>query len=121
MIFRHLVLLAALVAALLFLAPVLADRARADEAVPRGLGHPNDGSHWYDNACCNMMDCEQVEEGAITRSATGYVIRYRTSRGFVASGFLRFGDKGIRHSRDGFEHGCATTQRVLCIYLPPET
>ena len=90
--------------------------------LPRGLGHPNDGSHWYDRACCDDRDCEQLEPGAVTRTATGLVILYRSSRGHVAKGFLRWGATGIRPAQDGKEHGCSYSDgRVPCIYLPPET
>lgn len=90
--------------------------------LPRGLGHPQDGSHWYDRACCDDRDCEQIEPGAITRTDAGLVILYRSSRGHVARGFIRWGATGIRPSQDGKEHGCSYPDgRVPCAYLPPET
>lgn len=65
-----------------------------------------------------MQDCEPVEAGAIRQTAEGYYIKYMTSRGFVAEGFLPHGSSGIRPSRDSREHACAIAQRVICIYIP---
>lgn len=64
-----------------------------------------------------MMDCEPVEPGAITQTEFGYYVKYRTSRGFVAEGLIPFNSNAVRPSRDEREHACATTQRVLCIYV----
>ena len=112
---RHLLVLAALVAAFVFLAPVI---VRADDPIPRGLGHPTDGfPHWYDGGCCSNKDCEPVEAGAIVETATGFRVKYRTSRGFIAEGFLPYGSTGIKQSKDGQEHACATQQLVICIYI----
>lgn len=96
----------------------LSSAASADEYIPRGLGHPDGATHWYDQGCCSMSDCEPVEPGAITQTPEGYRVRYLTSRGFVADGIVPYGSSAIRPSRDQYEHACATTQRVLCIYLP---
>lgn len=74
-------------------------------------------AHWYDPGCCDMRDCEPVEPGAIVQTPEGYMVRYLTSRGFVADGFLPHGHSSIRQSRDAQEHACATSQRVLCIYI----
>lgn len=106
--------LAALVAAFLLLAPL----AKADEVIPRGLGHPHEGGvHWYDGGCCSMADCEPVEPGAIVQTKDGYQVRYLTSRGKIATGFLPHGSSSIRQSRDAQEHACAPTDRVICIYI----
>jgi hypothetical protein len=86
--------------------------------LPRGLGHPAGAQHFYDNNCCSKRDCEPVEPGAIRQTTDGYVIRYLTSRGHVAEGFLRFGATGIRVSRDAKEHACSPQDKVICIYLP---
>lgn len=86
--------------------------------IPRGLGHPNGAAHWYHTGCCDSRDCEPVEPGAIREVEGGYQVRYMTSRGFVAEGFLPYGHSGIRPSRDAQEHACSTVQRVLCIYIP---
>lgn len=93
--------------------------ARAGEIIPRGLGHsqPN-AAHWYESGCCNRMDCEPVEAGAITATPDGYRVRYLTSRGFIADGVIPYGSSAIRPSRDAVEHACANPARVLCIYLP---
>jgi len=106
-----------LLAALIAL-PFLSFPTEAQEAIPRGLGHPPGAPHWYDRGCCDLRDCEPVEPGAIRQTDKGYYVRYLTSRGFVAEGFLPYGHTGIRPSRDGQEHACSTTQRILCIYLP---
>ena len=96
----------------------LTSTSKADEYIPRGLGHPTGATHWYDAGCCSREDCEAVEPGAITQTPEGYRVRYLTSRGFVADGIIPYGSSAIRPSRDQYEHACATTQRVLCIYLP---
>jgi hypothetical protein len=114
---RHLLAVAALVAAFVFLAPV----ASAD-GIPRGLGHDHEANGWYDSGCCSNEDCEPVEPGAVTRQPGGWKVYYMTSRGFIASGFLKDGDSGIRISKspnDIREHACASPSRVICIYLPP--
>lgn len=95
----------------------LTTAAEAQE-IPRGLGHGSNPVHWYDTGCCNLQDCEPVEPGAIRQTEQGYHVRYMTSRGFVAEGIVPYGSPAIRPSRDHQEHACATTQRVLCIYLP---
>ena len=106
---------AALVAAFVFLVPII---ARSDDPVPRGLGHPQGtADHWYDGGCCSLKDCEPVEPGAIVEEKTGFRVKYRTSRGFIAEGFLPYGSTGIKQSKDGQEHACATQQLVICIYI----
>lgn len=112
---RRLLAVAALVAAFVFLAPLI---ARAQGTMPRGLGHPDGPVHWYDPACCSMQDCEPVELGAIQRQDEGYYVEYLSSRGFVVRGFIPLESPSIRQSRDGREHACATAQVLLCIYLP---
>lgn len=112
---RRLFALAALVAAFVFLAPLL---VRAQDTIPRGLGHPDGPVHWYDPACCSMEDCEPVEPGAIRQVGEGYIVRYQSSRGFIVQGFIPNGSSAIHQSRDGREHACATAQLLLCIYLP---
>jgi len=92
--------------------------AIAEERIPRGLGHPGSGGHWYDTGCCSLSDCEPVESGAITMRADGYHVRYLTSRGFIAEGTVPYGSSSIRPSKDHREHACSTTARILCIYLP---
>ena len=110
--------LAALVAAFVFLAPVFAG---AQEGIPRGLGHPDGPTHWYDPSCCSMQDCEPVEPGAIRRMQEGYFVEYLSSRGFRVRGFVPYGSPAIKPSQDGREHVCATAQILLCIYLPLNT
>jgi hypothetical protein len=86
--------------------------------IPRGLGHPPGAEHWYDRQCCHDRDCEPVEPGAIRETKKGYVIRYMTSRGYVAEGFLPKNSSGVRQSQDGREHACAPQTKPVCIYLP---
>lgn len=106
--------MAVAIVAIMAVSPALAD------GIPRGLGHPaTDGAHWYDRSCCDTRDCEPVEAGAIMPEAGGFRVRYLTSDGVVAEGFLPFSSTGIRPSRDGLEHACAIGARVMCIYLPP--
>lgn len=112
---RYLLMLAALVAAFVLLAPLMAG---ADPSLPRGLGHPSGSIHWYDPSCCSMKDCEPVEPGAIRRVEGGYLVEFLSSRGWVVRGFLPLGSPAIHPSQDEREHACATAQRLLCIYLP---
>lgn len=104
-------------AALVLMLLGLATPAMAQDAIPQGLGHPNGAAHWYETGCCDKRDCEPVEFGAIVETPEGYSVKYLTSRGFVAEGFLKHGNSGIRPSRDKDQHACATTQRILCIYI----
>jgi hypothetical protein len=98
---------------------LVASPAFAD-GIPRGLGHPQNGeTHWYDMSCCSQKDCEPVEAGAIMPEPGGFRVRYLTSQGIVAEGFLPFSSTGIRPSKDGREHACAIGARAACIYLPP--
>lgn len=103
--------------ACLLMAVIIAAKAQADE-LPRGLGHPTGSNHWYDSGCCDKRDCEPVEPGALRRIEGGYAVRYLTSRGFIAEGTVMERTGGVRPSRDGREHACATSQRVLCVYVP---
>lgn len=112
---RRLIALAALVAAFVFLAPVL---ARSQQDIPRGLGHPDGPTHWYDSGCCSMQDCEPLEPGAVTEISGGYFVQYRSSRGFLVRGFIAYDSPNLRPSRDAREHACATAQLLLCLYLP---
>lgn len=106
---------AALALAVLLVMPA---PAAADDYLPRGLGHEAGAVHWYDPGCCSMRDCEPVEPGAIRQTEAGYAVRYLSSRGFLVEGLIPYGSSAVRPSRDEREHACATTQRVLCIYLP---
>jgi hypothetical protein len=121
---RFFVMLGAMIASaivcLLVVVVLASGYANAQETnIPRGLGHPQGGgAHWYDTGCCSMKDCEPVEPGAIVMTPEGYHVRYLTSRGWVAEGFIPHGSSAIRQSRDSQEHACAiTTERVLCIYI----
>lgn len=105
------------VACLMALLILMASQVRAEE-IPRGLGHTMGEEHWYDNSCCSRRDCEPVEFGAIRHTPEGYVIRYMTSRGYIAEGFLARNASGVRVSKDAQEHACAPQEKVVCIYLP---
>lgn len=110
--------IAALVAAFVFLAPLVPHAAD----VPRGLGHPQgDEPHWYDASCCAMKDCEPVEQGAIQRQDEGYYVEYLSSNGLLIRGFVPIDSPAIHQSRDGREHACSVGNTVLCIYLPLNT
>lgn len=89
----------------------------ADGYIPRGLGHPPGANHWYDMGCCSLSDCEPVEPGAIRLTANGYVVRYLTSRGFIAEGVIPQNSSSVRQSKDDREHACAMPSRVICIYI----
>lgn len=96
-------------------------QAMAQEAIPRGLGHPAGNlNHWYEPNCCSLADCEPVEEGAIVETKDGYLVRYLTSRGFIAQGLVPYGAPAIRVSKDHRNHACANGQgKILCIYIVP--
>lgn len=114
--------LIALALTILLIIIVLGRQQAYADGIPRGLGHDQNAKHWYDSGCCSQEDCEPVEPGAVMRQPGGWKVYYLTSRGFIADGFLPDGDSGIRYSKspdDIREHACATSQRVICIYLPP--
>ena len=109
------------VVAILAILAIMATPA-LDDGIPRGLGHPQAGeTHFYDMSCCNQTDCEPVEPGALIRTPEGLRIRYMTSGGVLAEGFLPWGSTGIRPSKDGREHACAIGSRAACAYFPPES
>ncbi|MEY5061105.1 MAG: hypothetical protein RIS45_1026 [Planctomycetota bacterium] len=86
--------------------------------LPRGLGHPKPGEFDpYAKDCCHGQHCEPVESGAIVEVPGGYQVTYLASRGFVADGFIPYGDPGILQSFNRQEHACATAQGVKCIYI----
>ena len=119
-VLRHIILLMAALAAII-ISGVLTSMSRSQEAIPRGLGHPpGDLNHWYESNCCSKADCEPVEEGAIVETKDGYLVRYLTSRGFIAQGLVPYGAPAIRVSKDHRNHACANAQgKILCIYIVP--
>lgn len=119
-ILRHVILVMAALGAII-IAGILTSMARAEEPIPRGLGHPpGDLNHWYESNCCSKADCEPVTEGAIVETAEGYRVRYLTSRDFIAEGIVPHGSPAIRVSKDHRNHACANAQgKILCIYIVP--
>ncbi len=117
---RHIILVMAALAAII-ISGVLTPMSRGEEIIPRGLGHPQgDLDHWYESNCCSKADCEPVTEGAIVEIEGGYRVRYLTSRGFIAEGFVPYGAPAIRVSKDHRNHACANAQgKILCIYIVP--
>ena len=117
---RHLAVLGFLIGSMMFcmvaMGIILATGAMPQD-IPKGLGHPQGADHWYDTSCCSKRDCEPVEPGAIMWTPEGYQIRYRTSRGHIAEGFLKHDASGIKFSKDGQEHACAPFAKVVCIYI----
>lgn len=111
-------LLISLAAACFLMAIFIMAKAVRAEDLPRGLGHPAGADHWYDSGCCDKRDCEPVEPGALRKIDGGYAVRYLTSRGFIAEGTVMERTGGVRPSKDGREHACATSQRMLCVYVP---
>jgi hypothetical protein len=80
--------------------------------------HPGAGQpHWYDRSCCDMRDCEPVEEGAVTPLDNGdYFVRYHTSNGFIVERLFKRGSSGIKQSKDEKDHACAIGSTVVCVY-----
>ncbi len=81
----------------------------------RGIDHYA-ANHWYDAACCSRRDCEALAPEAVEDVAGGWRVRYRARLGFDVDVFVPVGRD--RSSQDGRFHGCATTDRFLCLYVP---
>lgn len=80
-------------------------------------GALNGHSHsWYDAACCSNNDCEQLPDDAVTEEEGGYRVRYHAKMGLDVDVLVPFG--GVKPSRDGHYHGCATSAHFLCLYVP---
>lgn len=71
---------------------------------------------WYDLACCSQKDCEPLDIESVTETETGYEVSYFSKQGFPVRGFMP--REKTRHSQDGRFHGCATSTRFLCLYIP---
>jgi hypothetical protein len=71
---------------------------------------------WYDTSCCSNRDCEPIPPDAVNETATGYEVNYFSKQGFPVHGFMP--REKARHSQDGRFHGCATSTRFLCLYVP---
>lgn len=74
---------------------------------------------WYEPACCSNHDCEQIDDTAVTMESGGYHVRYHARLGFNVDAIVPFGE--ARPSRDEYYHGCANTDRFLCLYVPANT
>ncbi len=77
---------------------------------------PVEAHSWYDTACCSDRDCEAIEPDAVNETAAGYEVNYFSKQGFAVHGFMP--REKITHSQDGRFHGCATSVRFLCLYVP---
>jgi hypothetical protein len=71
---------------------------------------------WYEPACCSSRDCEPISFDSVTESAEGWTVHYQSKLGFPVMAFTPRGKE--RHSQDGRFHGCATSTRFLCLYVP---
>lgn len=71
---------------------------------------------WYEPACCSDRDCEPISFDSVTESAEGWTVHYQSKQGFPVMAFMPRGKE--RHSQDGRFHGCATSTRFLCLYVP---
>lgn len=74
---------------------------------------------WYDPACCSNRDCEPITDTAVTIESGGYHVRYVGSLGFHVDVLVPFNQ--AKPSRDENYHGCASTDRFLCLYAPAST
>lgn len=77
---------------------------------------PVEAHSWYDTACCSDRDCEAIEPDAVTETKLGYKVDYFSRQGFEVHGWIE--RTQTRHSHDGRFHGCATSTRFLCLYVP---
>lgn len=64
---------------------------------------------WYDNTCCSDKDCRPIEDNEVKESPQGWL---------TPMGWVGYGDRRVKDSRDGRYHICAT-QRLICFYVPP--
>lgn len=71
---------------------------------------------WYEPACCSGRDCEPISFDSVTETEAGYEVAYFSKQGFPVHGFMP--REKVRHSQDGRFHGCATSTRFLCLYVP---
>jgi len=81
-----------------------------------GARLPAAAHSWYDASCCSNRDCEPIPPEAINETAVGYEVNYFSKQGFPVHGFMP--REKARHSQDGRFHGCATSTRFLCLYVP---
>lgn len=96
---------------------LIAPEASAD-SVPKALPH-SETDHWYDNTCCNRMDCEPIPFDAVYETETGYRVDYLSARGFEVHRNVE--TRLIKHSQDGRFHSCATPWAYYCLYVPSTT
>ena len=106
--------LALIVIALMFALAVMA----ALIAAPTRSQTPDHFSseHWYDAACCSRRDCEALPPEAVEDVRGGWHVRYIAKMGLAVDVFVATGKD--RPSQDGRFHGCATSDRFLCLYTP---
>ena len=100
---RPIYILAALIVIVAML--LIAEMARAHE--------------WYDTACCSSRDCEEIPDTAVTIESGGYHVRYVGALGFHVDIIVPFNK--ARPSRNENFHGCASSDRFLCLYVPGTT
>lgn len=74
---------------------------------------------WYDAACCSQKDCEPIPDTAVRIESGGYHVRYVGALGFHVDVIVPFNE--AKPSRDEHYHGCATSDRFLCLYAPAST
>jgi hypothetical protein len=98
---RHLLALAGLVAAFVFLAPVVSSH------------------EWYDQDCCDTKDCYELPIDAVIEEREHglfYALWISPLTGDKIEGIVR--PENVRWSKDGKLHGCESSYGTpRCIYI----
>lgn len=98
---RHLIAVAALVAAFVFVAPV-------------AFAHS-----WYDYVCCSDRDCYPLPDDAVLEEQSNgdYLVRWVSPlSGKIIEG--RVVKRNVKDTRDGRIHGCERSDGLpRCIYI----
>lgn len=76
------------------------------------------GAHeWYDEECCNELDCRPAHEDEVELRPGGYWVE--------RIGLVSFTDERLRPSRDGEFHVCIVETEMgiflTCLYVPLST
>lgn len=88
-------------------------RAYAHDALPTAA-QPLGWNYGWD--CCSAQDCGRVDDGGISETSAGYVVK-RTGE------LISYSDKRLRRSKDEFFHRCAKNGNMdepksICLYVP---
>lgn len=77
---------------------------------------------WYDAACCSGQDCAPVETAEIEETPDGYrVVLEPGDHPLVTRRLERLISKtspDLRWSHDAGWHVCASSARIICLYIP---